>query len=175
MLVLLLLSLLWSLVEVHSQTEYPYVSFMGVNLPYVDLTLVGTDNSDPGNTVRCITDLSTCCSNGQGGHRGDWYFPAGDRLPLPSLGLDIFEWRSYQRVNLRRRNNAMGPSGIYHCEVPTVAVLSVGETVYVGLYASGGNELINGVYNYILSYILRGQLFRLDKPTIYIIHPACQT
>ena len=41
--IILLLSLLCSLVEAHSQTEYPYVSFMGVNLPnhaYVDLTLV---------------------------------------------------------------------------------------------------------------------------------------
>ena len=49
---MLVLLLLWSLVEVHSQTA-PYVSFMGENLPnhsYVDLTLVGTDNSDPGNT-----------------------------------------------------------------------------------------------------------------------------
>ena len=46
----LVLFLLWSLVEVHSQT---YVSFMGENLPYVDLTLVGNDGSDPGKTVRC--------------------------------------------------------------------------------------------------------------------------
>ena len=146
MLVLLLLSLLWSLVEVHSQTEYPYVSFMGQNLPnhsYVDLTLVGTGNSDPDNTVRCITDLGTCCTISQGGHRGGWYFPDGDRLPLISPGIIIFVVRGAQQVTLRRRNNAMGPSGIYHCEVPTVAVhddndLSVGETVYVGLYASGG-------------------------------------
>ena len=57
------LLLLWSLVEVHSQTAAPYVSFMGENLPnhaYVDLTLVGTDNSDPGNIVRCITDRGWC-------------------------------------------------------------------------------------------------------------------
>ena len=168
---LLLLSLLWSLVEVHSQTEYPYVSFMGKNLPnhaYVDLTLVGTSNGDPGNTVRCITDLGTCCTNGQG---GDWYFPDGDSLPLISPGIHIFVVRGAQRVALRRRNNAMSPSGVYRCDIPTDAVhddndLSVGETVYVGLYASGGNELINGVYNYVLSYILWGQLFRLDKPTI---------
>ena len=74
--------LLWSLVEVHSQTV-PYVSFMNEPLPnnsYVDLTLVGEDTGDPGNTVRCHTDLSTCCSGGQGSHRGDWYFPNGTRL-----------------------------------------------------------------------------------------------
>ena len=151
-LLLLLLSLLWSLVEVHSQTAAPYASFMGEDLPnhsYVNLTLVGSDDSDPGNTVRCITDLDSCCSNSQGNHRGDWYFPNGDRVQLGSSGDDIFEFRGAQQVALRRRNNAMSPSGIYRCTIPTVAVhddddLTVGETVYVGLYASGGN----GVYVY---------------------------
>ena len=84
MLFLLLLSLLWSLVEVHSQTEYPYVSFMGENLPnhsYVDLTLVETVTSDPGSIVRCHTDLSTCCGPSQGIHRGGWYFPDGSSVP----------------------------------------------------------------------------------------------
>ena len=132
--------------EVHSQTPTPYVSFMGDNLPnhaYVDLTLVGTDNSDPGNTVRCHTDLETCCGNSQGIHRGDWYYPNGDRMQFSSSGDDIFETRGAQRVNLRRRNNAMEPSGIYRCDIATVAVyddndISVRETVYVGLYLPSG-------------------------------------
>ena len=144
------LSLLWSLVEVHSQTEYPpYVSFMGENLPnhsYVDFTLVGNVNSDPGNTVRCITDLSTCCSNGQGSHRGDWFFPNETRLRPPGAGDSIFEYRSAQRVDLRHRHYATSSSGIYRCDIATVAVndyndLSVRETVYVGLYAYGGDSM----------------------------------
>ena len=161
MLFLLLLSLLWSLVEVHSQTEYPYV---GENLPnhsYVDLTLVGTDNSDPGNTVRCITDLDTCCRSTQGIHRGHWYFPNETRLQAALSGINIIERRGAQQVALHRRHNAMGPSGIYRCDIPTVAVhddndISVGETVYVGLYASGGNELINSVNNciYIILHLM---------------------
>ena len=146
----LVLFLLWSLVEVHSQNEYAYVSFMGENLPnhsYVDLTLVGIDNSNPGNIVRCNTDLDTCCRSTQGIHRGYWYFPDGRELDQTT---DIYRTRTAQRVNLYRRNNAMGPSGIYRCDIPTVPVhddndLSVGETVYVGLYVSGGNELINSI------------------------------
>ena len=73
----MLLCLLWSLVEVHSQTQYPYVSFMGLNLPnhaYVDLSLVGNDDSDS-DSVQCHTDLSTCCTGAQGEHRGDWIPP----------------------------------------------------------------------------------------------------
>ena len=159
---LLLLSLLWSLVEVHSQPAAPYVSFMGENLAnhsYVDLTLVGTDGSDPGNNVRCHTDLSSCCSSSQGIHRGDWYFPDGSSVPRLVATGDIVRYRGAQRVDLHRRNNAMSPSGIYRCDIATDAVhddgdLSVRETVYVGLYASGGNELIRCYNSKPLSLII---------------------
>ena len=75
-----LLLLLWSLVEVHSQQTFPYVSFVSqtlANHSYVDLSEVGNDGSGS-DTVQCHTDLSTCCASAQGIHRGDWYFPDGD-------------------------------------------------------------------------------------------------
>ena len=132
--------LLWSLVEVHSQTEYPFVSFMGENLPnhsYVNLTLVGEDDTvGSHNTVRCNTDLDPCCTGSN--KVGEWYFPDGtEELFSDSSGGDIYRTRGAQRVILNRRNGATSPSGIYHCEVPTDSN-STGETVYVGLYASGG-------------------------------------
>ena len=141
---LLLLSLCSSLVVVLSQVA-PFVSFMGENLPnhsYVNLALVG---NQPGNSVRCHTDLSTCCSNSQGIHRGEWYFPSGNGLQPSSSGDNIYEVRGAQQVSLRARNNAMSPSGIYCCDIATLAVhddidISVRDTVYVGLYASGGNR-----------------------------------
>ena len=71
--------LLWSLVEVHCQ-HVPYVSFMGqtlANHSYVDFSLVGS-LSNGSDSVQCHTDLTTCCTGGQGIHRGDWYFPNGD-------------------------------------------------------------------------------------------------
>ena len=79
---LLLVSLLWGLVSVvHSQTV-PYVSFMGVNLPYVELTTLGNNINNPGNTVRCHSDLETCCTRDVGDHRGSWFFPDGSVLPF---------------------------------------------------------------------------------------------
>ena len=145
------LFLLWSLVAVvHSQTV-PYVSFMGVNLPnhaYVDLTTVGDDISASGDTVRCHTDLDTCCSRDEGDHRGSWFFPDGTALAGGSAGGDIYRSRGDQVIHLRCRNNATSPSGIYHCEIPTVAVNDnvdtiTGETVYVRLYPP--NEGIYGI------------------------------
>ena len=144
LLVLLLLFLL-SLVEVHCQQTYPYVSFMGQTLAdhsYVDLSLVGSDydNSD---SVVCHSDLSTCCSGSQGHHRGDWYFPSGTVLPFIGSSVPIVLGRSAQRVVIRRTNDATGPTGIYRCDIATNAVhdnndISVRETVYVGLYPADG-------------------------------------
>ena len=143
--VLLLLILLWSLAEVHSQTV-PYVTFMGDTLPnhaFVDLNLVGTagDGSD---SVQCHSDLSTCCSNAQGADRGDWYSPDGDRVYFSGDPGDIYFTRGAQRVDLRRRNNG-NTSGIYRCDIETIAVhsddssdITTRETVYAGLYVTGG-------------------------------------
>ena len=145
-----LLLLLWSLVEVHSQQTFPYVSFVSqtlVNNSYVDLSQVGNDGSGS-DSVQCITDLGSCCSGGQGQHRGDWYFPDGARLPFSDNNGDIYEFRGAQRIDIRRRNNANSPTGIYRCDISTNAVhddddASVRDTVYVGLYtASGGIKTV---------------------------------
>ena len=112
------------------------------NHAFVDLSLVGSD-FDFSDSVQCHTDLSTCCSGAQGPHRGDWFFPDGTRLPFSGSG-NIFEIRSSQSVYLQRINGATSPSGIYRCDIPTVAIstvddISVRETIYLGAYASGGN------------------------------------
>ena len=136
----IVLSLFWSLV--HSQT-FPYVSFMGQTLAnhYVDLSTVGSE-PDGSDSVQCRTDLSTCCSNAQGPHRGDWYFPYGTRLPFFSGVMN--EGRGAQRVDLHQ-TSATGPTGIYRCDIPTDNVhdntdISVRDTVYVGLYAGSGGR-----------------------------------
>ena len=141
--------LIWSLVEVHSQTV-PYVSFMGDILPnhaYVNLATLGENIGDPGDTVRCHTDLNTCCTGTQGSHRGDWFSPDGTALANAVGSGDIYKSRGAQVIHLRRRNNAMSPSGIYHCEIPTVGTI-MGESLYVGLYPP--NE---GIYIHVcMSY-----------------------
>ena len=126
----------------------PNVTFMGESLPnhaYVNLSLVGSDVSGD-DSVRCHTDLITCCHGSDGVHRGDWIRPGSNsRLPFPFQSGKIYEDRGAQRVDLRRRNNADMPSGIYRCDIATNAVhddddISMRESVYVGLYASGGNS-----------------------------------
>ena len=129
--------------EVHSQTPppAPYLSFMGETLPnhgYVDLTEVGTPETG-GDSLECHTDLTSCCSGAQGNHRGEWYFPDGNRLQFSNGGGDIYQQRDAQQVDLRHRNNANSPSGIYRCDIETDMVHDDGarETAYAGLYATG--------------------------------------
>ena len=134
------------LVEVHSQRA-PFVSFRGEVLPnhaYVDLTEVGTLTI---NSVQCHTDLDSCCTY-EDDHHGEWYFPSGFIVPLDVNILfyprpDIYVNNTVQSVYLQRRNDVLSPSGIYRCDISTNAVHNYAdtqrETVYVGLYASGGN------------------------------------
>ena len=171
---LLLLCLLWSLVEVHSQTA-PYVSFIGETLPnhaYVNLSLVGNDGSGS-DSVQCHTDLNTCCTFTWGIHRGDWNPPSSEtRLPFSNQPGDIYEVRGSQRVDLRRRNNADIPSGIYRCFIATNAVHndsdnSVRESVYVGLYATGGNCHSNNKYLYTI--LIASMCISLQEISQYLV------
>ena len=132
----LLLCFLSALVEVHSQIA-PYITFMGNNIPnnsYVDLNTVELTKDTV--IVQCYTDLSTCCNDDQGPDRGDWYFPNGNRLDFNG---DVYERRSAQRVVVYYGDNNV-TSGIYRCDIETTAVTNNDgrETVYVGLYTSGG-------------------------------------
>ena len=150
-----LLCLLWSLVEVQSQTEYPYIFFRGTilsNHSYVKFSRVGENRTK--STLQCHTDLSTCCRSQPNGipGRGDWFAPGSDtRLPYGSEHKPngIYEDRQSQVVHLRRRLYLIDneTTGIFRCVIPTNAVHndsdpSVGETVYVGLYIGEGGMCI---------------------------------
>ena len=160
MIVPVLLCLLWSLVEVQSQTAYLTLSRRNLpNHSYVDITQVGNDRGarDGGdidtNTIQCHTDLGTCCSDSEELPPGDWFTPSNTELtnnPNSNMSQD----RDPQVVHLRRRNDEVtGPTGIYRCFIATNAVNedgdgSVGETLYVGLYGSEGGVRDNPVMSY---------------------------
>ena len=153
----LLLFLLWSLVEVHSQTPpAPYLTFMGETLPnhsYVDLSALRELDNEDGHVV-CHTDLTTCCGGSGFDDRGFWYSPAGDVLPEAAGGTGaatnpiVMMRLNTQRVSLIRGTGPDDvPSGLYRCIIETNAVnprsttdpnAIIGETVYVGMYSTGG-------------------------------------
>ena len=127
-----------------SAQTFPYITFLGetlANNSYVNLSLVGNDTK-ANDSVRCHTDLSTCCSGSQGAHRGDWYFPNGTQLPFIGHGTP-YEARGAQIVRLGHSNKRT-VSGVYRCDIATNAVhdadhdIHIRDTLYVGLYFDGG-------------------------------------
>ena len=99
---------------------------------------MGSDTSGS-DSVQCVTSLSTCCSDTDGAHRGDWYFPNGTRLPFISNNKPpLYENRRAKRVDLHHTMN--GEDGIYRCDIQTNDDKSVRGTVYVGLYLNGGEH-----------------------------------
>ena len=169
----LLLFLLWSLVEVHSQTA-PYLTFMGETLPdhsYVDLSALGEFANNDSHVV-CHTDLTSCCGGDGIDDRGFWYFPNGDVLPGAGNGPGaatnpIVLMRGPQVARLVRGTGSGDvPSGLYRCIIETNADNDpgtpspnpdngIGETLYVGVYSTGGmytvhtTDYISSVWPYL--------------------------
>ena len=77
------------------------------------------DIGEGSSALFCLTDRALCCSSSRGGERhGAWRFPNGSEVVQESMNGDIYRDRSYSSLILFRRNNAVGPIGIYTCQIP---------------------------------------------------------
>ena len=125
----LLLCLLSTVVDVDSQIA-PYLTITGNNIPnnsYVHLNTVDLKvENQQLNTLNCHTDLNTCCSIAQGPDRGDWYFPNGNRLPFNNYKDPpiLLEGRCFELVVMyyESKNGTFAISGVYRCDIETIAV-----------------------------------------------------
>ena len=80
-------------------------------------------SGDAGSTLVCVTsNVNTLCCRSRGGRRvGEWYYPDGTKVPrnFGTPGDDILTKTAFtQQVRLNRRANAVGPLGVYRCDVP---------------------------------------------------------
>ena len=144
--VVCLFHLLWCVVKVHSQTEAPYLTFMGETIPnnsYIDLRQLGQGGTAA--VITCRTNLSSCCRKAS--NHGGWFFPNGTALPDGGKGNTnpspiSQRWLS-QRISLQRgsitSNISAIPSGIYQCDIAISD--SRNEKFYVGIYESEGRLL----------------------------------
>ena len=78
----------------------------------------------------CVTDNPNCCRYPD--RFGEWYFPNGSAVRIERYGDDFYRDRGRRTVRLNRRNNAVYPTGIYHCELPDRN--GINRTLYVELY-----------------------------------------
>ena len=102
------------------------------------LSDIGEDSS----ALFCLTDRTRCCSTTAGGERrGAWRFPNGSEIMQESMSKDIYRDRSYSSISLSRRNNAVGPTGKYTCEMPDAG--NTLRTLYVEISASSNQGVFS--------------------------------
>ena len=99
---------------------------------------------DTANQLVCATELDSCCGTPPNRH-AEWYYPNG--TPLRTMGTSDSLYRTRRDADpgetvlggalLHRRNNAMSPTGIYHCIIRDAN--SMDQTLYVGIYTSDTN------------------------------------
>ena len=107
----------------------------------VNLSDIGLDN----NLLTCYTDLITCCrneDNPSGGSLGNWQYPNKSFVisQQSANSLVFSRSRSKQAVILHRGINALGPSGIYTCNIPHQNRRN--QKLYFGIYNDG-----EGIHN----------------------------
>ena len=86
----------------------------------------------------CYTNRPATESGGSNSG-GDWFTPDGEKVgSLGSHDVPGFERNRAAMIVRLRRNGGTPEEGIYHCEVENADFIT--QTVYVGLYNSGGGN-----------------------------------
>ena len=103
------------------------------------ITDIGSENtnnkSDPGSSLVCNTTNvnAQCCRNSDnpnGGSRGEWNLPDGNRINN-TPDTNFYRTRYTQQVRLNRRNNATSPTGVFICVVPNDADSTMNHTAII--------------------------------------------
>ena len=97
-----------------------------------------TDIREGYNALHCLTDLTTCCRIRDGGSAGEWFLPGQTSrvvgVNAPNASIESFtKSRSPSAVLLNRRTGAVGPTGLYTCQVPDRSGME--RTLYIGVGA----------------------------------------
>ncbi len=106
-----------------------------------------TDISDGDNALFCLSNSSNCCKSSDGMTSGEWFLPGGSS-PIngggeSSSSADFIRSRRPSAVLLNRRNKAIGPEGLYRCDV--IDSRNITKSIIVGIYTVDRGGC---VYNY---------------------------
>ena len=114
---------------------------LGSSNPPNNTVVLISDIGDTINQLVCTTELNSCCRTIR---FGEWYYPSRISVRTLGTGDDLYRTRrdagdAMGGILLHRRNDAMSPTGIYHCIIRDAN--SMDQTLYVGLYASVANGM----------------------------------
>ena len=108
----------------------------------MNLSLVGDDGSGS-DSVQCITDLGTCCTNTVSFHRGDWVVKLIECHSLV-ISMRLVELRELNYVVVTMLTHQLvSITVIFQLKLSMMVDNSVRATVYVGLYTASGGMFYN--------------------------------
>ena len=115
-----------------SSQSYPRFESRGNVLKNNSFVFRGSIGEGQGNSLRCVTNNSECCSNGQ----GSWYDERGDEVHQGSDGnSDLYVTRGPRVVYLNNRTG--GSTGLWRCDVPDSHGVQQSLYIYIGTIETG--------------------------------------
>ena len=124
-----------------SSQSYPRFELGGTALKNNSFLFRGSIGEGQGNSLRCVTDNSECCSNGQ----GNWYDERGDEVHQGSDGdSDLHVTRGQRVVYLNRRTG--GSVGLWSCDIPDSIGVQQSIYIYLGTSFTGIGTLLSGIH-----------------------------
>ena len=98
------------------------------------------------NALFCLTDRTQCCTSLE---QGGWRFPNSIFVSLDDTSLNFYQSRGYSSVRLNRMSDAVAPTGIFTCTIPTNQS-ETNTNLSIGVYndANEGVLEINACINY---------------------------
>ena len=115
-----------------SSQSYPHFQLGSTVLKNNVFVFRGSIGEGQGNSLRCVTNNSECCSNGQ----GNWYDERGDEVHQESDGnSDLYVTRGPGVVYLNRRTG--GRVGLLRCDIPDSNGVQQSIYIYLGTAETG--------------------------------------
>ena len=116
---------------VNSQS-YPQFEFRENILVNNSFIFRGNISESPNDSLRCVTNNSDCCNNGQ----GNWYDVTGGEVHQgPDGDSNLYVTRGDGVVYLNRRRG--GQSGMWRCDIPDSNGVQQSIYIYLGTSATG--------------------------------------
>ena len=153
------LLLLLLLVSVVSSQSYPHFEFGETSLNNNSFVFYGSIGEGQDDSLRCVTNNSECCSNGQ----GNWYDERGDKVHQGSDGnSDLYVTRGQGVVYLNRRTG--GSLGLWRCDIPDSNGVQQSLYIYLGTEETGIH------YTHVLPLLYLKTVNRQTDNSIDVLH-----
>ena len=151
--------LLLLLVSVVSSQSHPRLKLGRTVFGNNSFVIHGSIGEGQDISLRCVTDNSECCSNGQ----GNWYDERGDEVHQGSDGnSDLYVTRGQGVIYLNRRGG--GSVGLWRCDIPDSSGVRQSLYIYLGTQETGIHK------THILPLLYLKILNRQTDNSIHLLH-----